>query len=60
VGDQALAKPLLTKLAAAAAAQDANARAGLIKAYIQQVNAARGKTLTPGEADLLILRAGQL
>ena len=54
---------LVQKLAAAQAAQDrgdATAMAGQVSAFINQVEAQRGKTITSANADLLIALAQQL
>lgn len=48
------AQPMLTTLESAASAPNANAKAGKVAAFKNQVRAQRGKKLTAAEADLLL------
>ena len=52
-----MANALNAKLDAAAAASKAKTRDNILNAFINQVNAQTGKTLTQEEADLPILLA---
>jgi hypothetical protein len=55
-----VASSLTTKLRAAESARNANARAGQLRAFVNQVNALRGRQVSGEEADLLIALAGQI
>jgi hypothetical protein len=54
VADGGVANSLTTKLRAAESARNANARAGQLGAFVNQLNALRGRQLSAEHADLLI------
>jgi hypothetical protein len=54
IGDSSVAGPLNTKLAQAATAPNATAKAGHLQAFENQVNAQSGKKLTAAQAALLL------
>ncbi len=63
VANEGIATSLVQKLENAAAAEargDLGAKAGLLAAFINEVEAQRGKTLTPAQASVLIALAGAL
>lgn len=60
VTNPGVAGALNQKLAGAAAAPNANAKAAMLQAYVNQINAQIGKTLTAEQAAILISLAGAI